>query len=89
MWIKVFIEFVTILFILFFFNVLVFGWKAHGTLAPWPGIKPVPSALEGGLNHWTTREVPVSLIMKRETWWKSYIFSLVISLLALLATPMV
>ena len=77
---KVFIEFVTILFIFFFFMFWFFGWKACGILAPWPGIKPVPSALEGGLNHWTTREVPASLIMKRKTWWKSCIFSLVISL---------
>ena len=32
---------------------------AHGTLVPWPGIKPVPPALETqGLNHWTTKEIP-------------------------------
>ena len=25
----------------------------------WPGIKPVPTAVDvGSLNHWTTREVP-------------------------------
>ena len=29
-------------------------------LAPQPGIKPTPPALEAqSLNHWTTREVPV------------------------------
>ena len=39
---KVFIEFVTILLL---FYVLVF--LAHGILAPWPGIKPSPSAQEG------------------------------------------
>ena len=33
---------------------------ACGILVPWPGIEPVPPALEAwSLNHWTTREVPV------------------------------
>ena len=41
---KVFIEFVSILFL---FNVLVFGCKVYGILAPWPGIEPAPLALEG------------------------------------------
>ena len=41
---KVFIEFVTILFL---FYALVFGRKVCGFLAPWPGIKPAPPALEG------------------------------------------
>ena len=32
---------------------------ACGILVPWPGIKPVPPAMEAqSLNHWTTREVP-------------------------------
>ena len=36
-----------------------FGWEACGILAPWPGIKPAPPALEvQSLNHQTTREVP-------------------------------
>ena len=38
---KVFIEFVTILFL---FYVLVFGFKAWRTLAPQAGIKPPPPA---------------------------------------------
>ena len=33
--------------------------KPCGILVPWPGIKPLSSALEGiFFNHWTTREVP-------------------------------
>ena len=42
---KVFIEFVTILLLLFMF--LFFGPKACGILAPPPGIKPTSPALEG------------------------------------------
>ena len=41
---KVFTEFVTILLL---FYVLVFGVKAGGILAPWPGMEPAPPALEG------------------------------------------
>ena len=33
---------------------------ACGILVPWPGIKPVPPAMEAqSLNHWTDREVPL------------------------------
>ena len=33
---------------------------ACGILVPWPGIKPMPPAVEArSLNHWTAREVPV------------------------------
>ena len=29
-------------------------------LVPWPGIKPMPPALEvWSLNHWTSREIPM------------------------------
>ena len=42
---KVFIEFVTILFLLFLF--CFFDPEACGILTPWPGIKPAPPALEG------------------------------------------
>ena len=40
-----------------------FGHTAKcGILVPWPGIKPVSSALQiWSLNHWTTREVPIGL----------------------------
>ena len=41
---KVFIEFVTILLL---FYILVFGHETCGILAPQPGIKLAPSALEG------------------------------------------
>ena len=41
-------------FVLFFWPCCV----ACGILVPWPGIEPVPPALEAeGLNHWTAREV--------------------------------
>ena len=37
---------------------------ACGTLVPCPGIEPVPPAVEAwSLNHWTTREVPYTLIL--------------------------
>ena len=40
----------------FFFSCTV----VCGILVPWPGIRPVPPALEAwSLNHWTAREVPV------------------------------
>ena len=50
---KVVIEFVTILFL--FYIYLFSGCEALGILDPWPGIEPVPAALEPqSLNHWTT-----------------------------------
>lgn len=36
-----------------------FGNKAHGILAPPPGTESTVPALEGGLNHWIAREVPI------------------------------
>ena len=42
---KVFIEFVTILLLFYVFG--FFGHEACGILAPWPGIEPIPPALEG------------------------------------------
>ena len=42
---KVFIEFVTILFLFFMF--WFFGCEARRILAPGPGIEPAPPALEG------------------------------------------
>ena len=48
---KVFIEFVTVLLmfyvLFFFFFFFPFGCEAWGILAPRPGIKPTPPALEG------------------------------------------
>ena len=45
---------------------LVFWFWPHsaalGILVPQPGIEPMPPAVETrSLNHWTTREVPISL----------------------------
>ena len=58
---KVFIEFVTTLLL---FYVLFFGPKARGVLTPWPWIKThSPCIGKWSLNHWTSREVPVSLIL--------------------------
>ena len=43
---------------LFIFSFL-FGHSACEILVPWPGITPVPLAVEAwSLNHWITREVP-------------------------------
>ena len=53
----------------FCFMFWFFGQEACDLLAPQPGIKPVPPALEGRLNHWTAREVP--------TWVLSANFSVV------------
>ena len=37
--------------------------EAYGILMPWPGIKPMPPAVEvRHLDHWTTREVPLALL---------------------------
>ena len=48
--------------LIFFKTLKKFFWPCHttyGILVPWPGIKPLPPAVEAwSLNHWTTREVP-------------------------------
>ena len=50
----------------FCFLFCFFGHEAHGFPAPQPGIKPTPSALVAwSLNHWTTREAPVSQFWNR------------------------
>ena len=57
---KVFIEFVSILFL--FYILWFFDRKACGILVPQIAIEPPTSALEGDLNHCITREVPKYLI---------------------------
>ena len=62
----------------------IFFWPHHvacGILVPRPGIWPMPPALEvWSLNHWTTREVPVTHMNILQTkaihakFWKSYSF---------------
>ena len=48
----------------FCFMFWFFGREACGILAPRPGIKPAPPALEAwSLNRWTTREVPEPCIL--------------------------
>ena len=47
-------------FFLFFFLFFWLHSTACGILVPWPGIEPLPPAVEAqSLNHWTTGEVPV------------------------------
>ena len=55
---KVFIEFVTILLLVY--N-LAFWVQAYRILAPQPGIEPTPPALEGEVNHWTARDIGLFL----------------------------
>ena len=56
---KVFIECVTILLLLFMFLAM----RQVGILAPLPGIESAPPALESKtLNHWTTSEVPYIIL---------------------------
>ena len=45
---------------------LFFGCTSWHAVLPWPGIKPVPLAVEGWrLNHWTTREAPIIILDKQ------------------------
>ena len=63
MWtiLKVFIEFVTLLLLLFMF--CFFGIQACGLLAPWPGMEPAPPVLEGEvLTTGPAREVSSTII---------------------------
>ena len=52
----------------FTFIFFFFFWphdREYRILVPWPGIEPVPSAVEAwNLNHWTTREVPCIRLCK-------------------------
>ena len=75
-------------FIPFDFNIFVswsnfvntYFWPrctACGVLVPWPGIEPVPPAVEvRNPNHWTAREFPVILVLNQincfpsKTSWK-------------------
>ena len=48
---------------IYFFFLLRF--VACGILVPQPGIKPMPPAVGvWSLNHWTTREVPITLFLE-------------------------
>ena len=41
---------------------------AYGILVPWPGIEPMPPAVEvQSLNHWTSKEVPVAHVVCSNT----------------------
>ena len=43
----------------FFLSIFCLHWMAYGILVPWPGIEPMPPAVEAWcLNDWTTRDVP-------------------------------
>ena len=57
--------------LLFMFR--IFGPKACGISAAQPGTEAAPCALEGSLNHWTTREVPTfSICMWLHMWGAVY-----------------
>ena len=44
-----------------------FGFRACGILVPWPGIEPMPPAVDAqSLNHWTAREVPASESLQKK-----------------------
>ena len=55
---KVFIEFLTILFLFLFWFI---GHKARGILAPQLRMEPVLPALESHLNYWNTEGAPLIL----------------------------
>ena len=66
---KVFIEFVTMLLL---FYVLFFGQEACGIIAPGPGIKPIPPALDGeALDHQRSLIVYIIFITKAKRWGNS------------------
>ena len=63
--------------------IIIIVWPhrvAYGTLVPWPGIKPLPLAIEAqSLTHWTLREVPQDLFREKciypygfLTLWETY-----------------
>ena len=47
-------------------------WAACGILVPWPGIEPVPPAVEAWslINHWTAREVPFLFCFDESLWYR-------------------
>ena len=52
---------------------------ARGILVPWPGIKPVPPALEAwSPNYWTSRKVPELKSFRGQKFNKEDRFSLLI-----------
>jgi len=57
---KVFIEFVIILFLFYVFDVLVGG---IGILAPHQGSNPHPLHSKANGNHWTTRKIPKNKLL--------------------------
>ena len=57
MW-TIFKVFIGLLKYCFCFMFWCFVHEACEVLAPQPGIKPIPPALEDSLTHWATREVP-------------------------------
>jgi len=66
MWtiLKVFIEFVTMLLLLF---MLLFGHEACGILAPWPGIKPTPLHWKVKAQALDDQESPSALFLMNDS----------------------
>ena len=64
------VEFTSLLEVVFFFFFFFFSYKACWILAPLPGIKPMPPAVEvWSLNHWTAREVLQETVLFTEYCW--------------------
>ena len=61
---KVFIEFVTILFLFYVFMFWFFSLKACGILATWSGIEPALPALEGKVPYYTIPYYYIELYYK-------------------------
>ena len=51
------------------FHVLVFWPGGLWDLSPQPGVRPAPPVLEGEVNHWTTREVPLHCSFDLLLWY--------------------
>ena len=76
----------------FSFGTYFFFWPRHaacGILVPQPGIEPFPppAAVEAqSINHWTAREVPVTHLLKRESYpdsglWTDRMWGLLLTIL--------
>ena len=58
-------------------SILLFFWglgrRTCGNLVPQPGIRPAPPTLEvQSLNHWTAREIPYSIILKKKNFYLKF-----------------
>ena len=56
----------------------IYSFLACGILVPQPGIKPVPLHWKCSFNHWTTREVPESILKKKTFYWPWHVMGPII-----------